>query len=353
MQNKKKCNSGCGANSVLNDRGCGCHDHKKHDHCEYEPCQLEVEETETCFKNDCKLGCCQPLNIGGIQATDPIAIEARRVFDTMRFRAMADATAPCGDPLNFEIEVVEVKGPVPQGGPVNVTINEICVNYDSIVVDPGCLSLEDYDIEPRDCSNEGDTTFEYDCQGKGNRTCCEKGKGTSVVYKERGLRVEVYGLVLELKGRCGCTTFTALAYPTDCTSNSIIPYVQFVFNTLSAPICCPSSRTEILLRQSYNTSISVDCIGKCTLKYISGDRGGCGCDCDCDSGCGFDHHHPEPPCDCYFELCIPNDIDLVLAVEEVVSTLVNEQVVVLGSRTPLEPRLVDSFKYDFHSCGKR
>ena len=41
----------------------------------------------------------------------------------------------------------------------------------------------------------------------------DQGKGERSAYKEKGLKVIVKNLVLELRGTCGCTEVTVLAYP--------------------------------------------------------------------------------------------------------------------------------------------
>ena len=48
-------------------------------------------------------------------------------------------------------------------------------------------------------------------------------------------------------------------------------------------------------------------------------------------------------CECYYDFCIPNGIDLILCLEETVSILVSEQIVVLASLNSVEPRIVDTF----------
>lgn len=322
------------------DENCGCHNHNDncgchdHCHCDCDPCELKSDE---CFKNNCGPECCRPIRPNNLspQNSVPIAIETNRVFDTMRFQVFTDATGPNGEPLVFKTEVVEVNGRIPHGGPVSVTIEKICVNFDEIIIDPGMTTLEDFELTPLDPEpgRNCETIFESAvCSDHINRECCDRGLGTTVAFKERGLNVEVHDLVLELRGKCGCTTFTALAFPAVCESRCLrkVPFVQFNFNTLSAPICLPSDGRPTILRQKFNTHLTVDCIGKSILKFEEKDD-----------------------CDCFFDLIIPNDIDLILCLEETVSTLISEQIIVLGSRNPLEPRLVDTFAKvcDFDQCG--
>lgn len=325
----------CGCKHHQHDCDCDpCHNHHHHD-CECKPCEIESDE---CIDNNCGPECCHPLTPRNFCSSNcaPIAIETNRVFDTMRFQAFTDASGPNGEPLFFDTEVIEVNGPVPQGGPVSVTIEKICVNFKDLRINPGLITLEDFDIDPVDKCNRNncDTSFEYSVCGEFKRECCQRGLGNSVAFKERGLNVEVRDLVLELKGKCGCTTFTALAFPAikECGCLRRVPFVHFNFNTFSAPLCLPADGRSILLRQEFNTQLTVDCIGKSILRFEETDD-----------------------CECIFDLTIPNDIDLILCLEETVSALISEQIIVLGSRTPIEPRLVDTFAKvcDFERCGPR
>ncbi len=78
-------------------------------------------------------------------------------------------------------------------------------------------------------------------------------------------------------------------------------------------------------------NLSVDCIGKALL-------------------CVVDHSD----CECFFNLDIPNGIDVILCLQEVVSILRSEQIVVLASPTAVQPRVVDTFANvcDFNQCGE-
>lgn len=336
----------CGCKSHKYDCDCGSNKPQKQEcecHCvcdcspskkECEPCDIEAK---TCFDNQCGPTCCNPIvpQNFNVSCAIPYAIEANRVFDTMRFQMFTDATNENGYPVNFEVEVVEVNGPVPTGAQVGVTIDKICINYDDIFVDTGCVSLEDYEVEPleRENGENCQTNFEYAVCGVKDAECCKQGKGKSVSYKQRGLVVEVEGLVLELRGSCGCTEFVALAYPVGSRSDKHCKEekVRFAFNTLSAPICCPASGRAFNLRQNYQTSLTVDCIGK---SYLS-----CRC-CDCER---------------YYELDIPGGIDLICCLQEVVSVVIGEQIVVLGAPNVIEPRIVDTFSKvcDFSDCGSK
>ncbi|MCG4734880.1 hypothetical protein L0M92_14845, partial [Casaltella massiliensis] len=73
------------------------------------------------------------------------------------------------------------------------------------------------------------------------------------------------------------------------------------------------------LRQDFQTQLTVDCIGKAIITQ---------------------HIVNNKPC---YELQIPNGIDLVLCLQNIVSVLIEEQIVVLGGPTRIKPRLVDTF----------
>lgn len=298
---------------------CECHPKKQ-----CEPCEID---TKQCVKNNCAQECCNPISLQKYSTSNsiPYAIEANRVYDTMAFQTFTDAVGPNGEALIFDYDVIEVCGPIPKTGNISIEIEEVCINYGEIVIYTGCTSLEDYEIQPLESlmGKHCDTTFEYAVCGQKDRKCNSKCKGTSVAYKERGLNITVHNLVLELKGKCGCTEIKAFAYPAIRGVGGQIrrcPEVEFIFNTLTAPICLPSDGRNIILRQDFNTNITVDCIGKAILRYVNHDG-----------------------CECYYDLCIPNDIDLVLCLQSTVSTLINEQIVVLGSPNALKPRIVDTF----------
>ncbi len=305
-----------------------------------EPCQIEADE---CIANVCGPECCNPIapDKCSVANSIPYAIEVNRIYDTFKFQLFTDGNAPQGRNLYFDYEVVEVRGHVPKGAPVNITIDKICMNYSDVIVKPGCVTLEDHIVTPikqeledscyeDPCPGFGneldsefcETTFEYNVCGDRNTKCCKQGKGERSNFKEKGLKVIVKDLVLELQGKCGCTEVTILAYPakkTDCGKLEPVHVVVFEYNTLSAACCLPANGKSVVLRQEFQTALTVDCIGKCLLKVEC-----CGCECD-------------------YEVCIPNGIDLICCLEEVVSILVSEQIVVLGSAAPIQPRIVDTF----------
>ena len=332
-------NRSCKANK------CHEHDHEDKVKCECEcvctpkpncePCEIEADDCID-VSAKCGSGCCSPIAPQKFSPANsvPYAIDATRIYDTMHFQTFTDALGENGAPLTFDYDVVEVHGPVPRGGFVNITIDKVCLNYSSITIDPGHPTLEDFELELVENSKPCETIFDYAVCVEKNSNCCKQGKGQSVVYKQKGITVTVEDLVLELRGHCGCTKIVALAYP------SIRPLggqqrhrcgdVEFIFNTLSAPICLPSDGRGVTLRQNYLTSLTVDCIGKALLRYV---------ETDC--------------CECYYELCIPNDIDLICCLQLTVSTLIEEQIVVLGAPSAVQPRVVDTFTKvcDFSGCG--
>lgn len=315
------------------------HNHKHDDECE--PCEVESDE---CVDNVCGEECCNPLSSPKFSTANsvPLAIETNRVFDSIKFQVFTDADAPNGEDLFFEYEVVSVNGPIPRSGVVNVNIDKVCMNYTDVVIKPGTTTLEDHVVRPIKevekepyeqenlCPEFGDidgefckTSFEYNVCGNKNRECSDQGKGERSAYKEKGLKVIVKNLVLELRGTCGCTEVTVLAYPARRTSNGdleLVNKVVFNFNTLAAPMCVPANGTSFTLRQNFQTALNVDCIGKTLLKLV-------------DENC----------CECYYDFYIPNGIDLILCLEETVSILVSEQMVVLASPNAVDPRVVDTF----------
>lgn len=254
------------------DRGCKtnkCHDHD-HDHdekmkCECEcthkqdcePCQLEADNCVD-LSSQCGDGCCSPITPQKFSPANsvPFAIDANRIFDTMQFQTFTEATVSGENgttPLTFDFEVVEVHGPVPRGGFVNVTIDKVCFNYSSIEITSPDPTLEEFEVRALETNQTCDTTFDYAVCLERNSTCCNQNRGQSVVFKQKGITVTVEDLVLELRGHCGCTKIVALACPVTSTSTGCKKQtqcsgdVQFVFNTLSAPICCPADGRDIIL----------------------------------------------------------------------------------------------------------
>jgi len=325
---------------------------RKHNNneCDCEPCEVEADE---CVDNVCGEECCNPISAPKFSTANsvPLAIEVNRIFDSIKFQIFTEASAPNGEDLFFEYEVVSVNGPIPRTGVVNINIDKVCMNYTDVVIKPGCTTLEDHivreikeakkepcnqnlcpDFEDNVDSEFCKTSFEYNVCGNKNLDCCSQGKGERAVYKEKGLKVVVKNLVLELRGRCGCTEVTVLAYPAIMNASGdleIVDNVVFNFNTLTAPMCVPANGRSFTLRQDFQTALTVDCIGKTLLRLV-------------DDNC----------CECDFDFCIPNGIDLILCLEEIVSILVSEQVVVLASPNAVDPRVVDTFAKvcDFTTC---
>ena len=351
--NKPKC--GCGNQSVEQicnkpKSACGNQDknhHPKHDNDEYEcvcqckktckpdcdPCEVEYDN---CVSNPCGSECCDAIRpTYSTKNACPVAIEAQRIYDAVQFQIFTDAMNLNGEPIYYDYDVVEVSGNIPTTGAVKITIDEVCINYSSLVIDPGVPTVEDFEIEELDDVSPCDAIFEYGVCPEINATCCERHKGQCVSYKERGLTIIANDLVLELRGHCGCTKIVAYAYPATQQGGVLtrVDAVQFNYNTLAARICCPSGERAFTLRQSYKTSLTVDCISK---AYIYAED--CvGCDCGNDS----------------FQLTIPSGIDLICCVEEIVSVLINDLLVVLGVSQGIDPRVVDTFANvcSFPSCG--
>ena len=311
------------------------HEHHHHEHDKCKPCEPCQVESDMCVDNPCAdTGCCNPISPAKFSTNNsvPVAIETNRIFDSIVFQTFTDATSNEGT-LVYDIEVVEVNGPVPRTGPVNITIEKVCMNFSSIEIETDDPLLEDFNVVRISPANDiCDTTFEYSVCGDRNSSCCNQRKGQSVAYKQKGLVAIVNDLVLELRGKCGCTEIVALAYPAVRGCNNClnrVDEVQFPFNTLSASLCLPASGRQVTLRQDYQVSLTVDCIGKATLSVVDVSN-----------------------CECYFNLAIPNGIDVILCLQEVVSILVSEQIVVLASPTSIQPRVVDTFANvcDFNQC---
>ena len=348
------------------DRGCKCNNdmeshknkcHEKHD-CEckkHEKCEECEVISEECSVNPCREECCNGITpTFSTRNASPVAIETNRIFDSIQFRAFTDATGPDGQTLFFEFEVIEVRGNVPSRGLAKVIIDEVCMNFEELEINPGDITVDDFVVTPVENNSPCDTVFESIVCPRRNATCCAQNRGQNVLFRERGLTVRVDDLVLEIRGHCGCTKIVALAFPAVKRSNGQlcrVDSVEFKFNTLASNICVPSSGRSITLRQDYLTKLTVDCISNafisaedCFENNCDHDRNhSCNCDCDCD--CDFD-------CDC-FELTIPSGIDLILCVEETVSTLIGEQIVVLAE-TNFTPRVVDTFANvcSFPGCGE-
>ena len=105
------------------------------------------------------------------------------------------------------------------------------------------------------------------------------------------------------------------------------------------------------MRQDFRTNLSVDCISN---AFVSADDcfdhdhdHDCDCDCFCDRDCDRDCDF-----DCV-EFTVPSGIDVILCIEETVSALIGDQLVVLAE-TNFEPRVVDTFANvcRFPGCGE-
>ena len=358
-----KCNSNTvGQTNHCNDKHDKCHDkhdecHNKHDKCECkkdEECEECKVVSEECTVNPCREECCNGASpTFSTRDASPVAIETNRIFDSIQFRVFKDATGPNGQTLFFDFEVIDVRGNVPSRGLARVTVDEVCVNFRELEIIPGDITVDDFVVTPVENNSPCDTVFESIVCPTRNATCCARNMGQNVLFRERGLTVEVEDLVLEIRGHCGRTRIVALAFPAVKRSNgqlSRVDNVEFKFNTLASNICVPSSGRSITLRQNYLTKLTVDCISN---AFISAENCFDNDDCDCrhDRDCRHD-------CDCdddvdCLEFTIPSGIDLILCVEETVSTLLGTQIVVLADNN-FEPRVVDTFANvcSFPGCGE-
>ena len=357
-----KCNSNTvGQTNHCNDKHDKCHDkhdecHNKHDKCECkkdEECEECKVVSEECTVNPCREECCNGIRpTFSTRNASPVAIETNRIFDSIQFRAFTDAKGPNGQTLFFEFEVIDVRGNVPSRGSAKVVVDEVCMNFEELEIIPGDITVDDFIVTPVENNSPCDTVFESIVCPRRNATCCAQNRGQNVLFRERGLTVRVEDLVLEIRGHCGCTKIVALAFPAVKRGNGQlcrVDSVEFNFNTLASNICVPSSGRSITLRQDYLTKLTVDCISNAFISAedcFDCDRNhDCDCDCDCRNDCDFDF-------DC-FEFTIPSGIDLILCVEEIVSALLGDQLVVLAE-TSFSPRVVDTFANvcKFPGCGE-
>ena len=361
---------GCKCNNDIESHKNKCHEkHEKHEcecHCEckkHEECKECEVVSEECTVNPCREECCDGIRpTFSTRNASPVAIEANRIFDSIQFRAFTDATGPNGQTLFFDFEVIEVRGNVPSRGLAKVIVDEVCVNFEELEITPGDITVDDFIVTPIENNSPCDTVFESIVCPRRNATCCAQNRGQNVLFRERGLTVRVEDLVLEIRGHCGCTKIVALAFPAVKRGNGHlcrVDSVEFKFNTLASNICVPSSGRSITLRQDYLTKLTVDCISN---AFISAeDCFDCDCDrdhdrhhdCDCDCDCDCDRDHDcDFDFDC-FEFTIPSGIDLILCVEETVSVLLGDQLVVLAE-TNFSPRVVDTFANvcKFQKCGE-
>lgn len=336
---------------------CECHcECKKHDECKkHEECKECEVVSEECSVNPCREECCNGIRpTFSTRNASPVAIETNRIFDSIQFRSFTDAKGPNGQTLFFDFEVIEVRGNVPSRGLAKVVVDEVCMNFEELEITPGDITVDDFTVTPVENNSPCDTVFESIVCTRRNATCCAQNRGQNVLFRERGLTVRVEDLVLEIRGHCGCTKIVALAFPAVKRGNGQlcrVDSVEFNFNTLASNICVPSSGRSITLRQDYLTKLTVDCISNAFISAedcFDCDRNhdsNCDCDCDCRHDCDFDF-------DC-FEFTIPSGIDLILCVEETVSALLGDQLVVLAE-TNFSPRVVDTFANvcRFPGCGE-
>lgn len=373
------------------ERGCKCDDnrvgqtnkcHDKHDKC-HDKCECKNKEefecechckpvkctdnecescnvvSDVCVPNTCREECCNGISpTFSTRDARPVAIEANRIFDSIQFRVFTDATGPNGEPLFFDFEVIEVRGNIPNRGTARVTVDEVCMNFSSIEIMPGDVTVDDFDVTPIENNSSCDTVFESIVCPIRNARCCAQNRGQNVLFRERGLTVRIEDLVLEVRGHCGRTRIVALAFPAIKRMKKLcrVDSVEFKFNTLASNICTPSSGRSFTLRQDFKTNLSVDCISNAFISIEDNfdcdddhnHNHGCDCDCNCDCDCDRD-------CDDFddIEFTVPSGIDVILCVEETVSALIGDQLVVLAD-TNFAPRVVDTFANvcRFPGCGE-
>lgn len=332
-----------------NDFECECHCECKKVEEKCEPCQVV---SDVCVQNSCKEECCNGISpTFTTRNARPVAIEANRIFDSIQFRVFKDATAENGEPLFFDFEVIDVRGNLPNRGTARVTVDEVCMNFSAIEIIPGNINVDDFIVTPVENNSPCDTVFESIVCPVRDAKCCAQNKGQNVLFRERGLTARIEDLVLEIRAHCGCTKIVALAYPAVKRMKKLcrVEFVEFRFNTLASNLCVPSSGRSFTLRQDFRTNLSVDCISNafiCAEDCCEHDHDcGCDCDCFCDRDCDRDF-------DCV-EFTVPSGIDVILCIEETVSALIGDQLVVLAE-TSFEPRVVDTFANvcRFPGCGE-
>lgn len=313
-----------------------CHD-KCHDKCHdnNDDCECEVK-SDVCIVNPCRDECCDGITpTFSTRNASPVAIEAQRIFDSIQFRVFTDANGNNGETLFFDFEVIEVRGNVPASGLANVRVDEVCIEFSTIEIDPGDVTVDDFIVTPIENDSPCETVFESTVCPDRNPTCCAQNRGQNVLFRERGLTVTVNDLVIEVRGCCGRTKIVALGFPAVKRGSQLcrVDDVEFRFNTLASNICVPSSGRSITLRQDFETTLSVDCISKAFISAEHCDPRDCDCDC--------------------FDFTVPSGIDLILCVQETVSALIGDQLVVLAENN-FTPRVVDTFANvcRFPGCGE-
>ena len=321
---RKKC--GCKKNEFCNK----CNDHK-HDKCDD---KCDKHHDDDCF-NPCTKECEKPCDIHGdecivcpdscdgpgeevspLTVTDNsinvrnavlFPVEVDRIFDSIVLRdeddhpVIFDDDCEAGD-VQFELE--ELCGPKPHGDEVEVTIEKVCLTFDCIdyiVTEPrvnGC-EVDLVTDQDEECNDE----FEYTLSGCSvEDTFAENGTVTSVRFVQRNVEAVVRNLRVEIKGRFGCSTFTAVAYFGD--------EVDFDLRFGPARILLPARNSR--LTQRFDSTFTIDCIGDARLVK------------DC-HGC--------------FHLIL-DEIDFVLCAETIVNVVARQQLALLGSEQGVQPRVL-------------
>lgn len=297
---------------------CDCH---KKDDC-FNPCTQECEKPcnihgDTCIvcPDSCTGGvagveagvnCCEPLTVtdNTIRINNAVLypVEVDRIFDSVVLSDEDDNFVDGAEGIEFELQ--ELCGPKPHGDCVDVTIEKVCLSYDCIDYEIGRTTLNGCDIEPINETEDCNTEFEYnvnECDVT-SEACEDQGLGTPVRFVQRNVTATVRNLKVEIKGRFGCSTFTAVA----CFNDDI----DFTLRFGPARICIPSRNSR--LTQRFDSGFSIDCIGEARLVK------------DC-HGC--------------YHLII-DEVDFILCAETTVNVIRREQLALLGSGQPVQSRVL-------------
>ena len=324
---RKKC--GCKKNEFCNK----CDDHKhnkcddKHDKCDdkhhdddcFNPCTKECDKPCDIHGDEC-IVCPDSCN-GAVEAAEsPLTVvdntinvrnavlfpvEVDRIFDSIVLRDEDDHPfifdeEDCETEEGIVFELEELCGPKPQGEHVDVTIEKVCLTFDCIDYEVTEPRVNGCEVELVNDDEECNDEFEYILTGC---NIDDSDEGAFVRFVQRDVVAVVRNLKVEIKGRFGCSTFTAVADFGDA--------VDFDLRFGPARIFIPS-RNNTRLTQRFNSTFTIDCIGDARLVR------------DC-HGC--------------FQLCV-DEIDFVLCAETTVNSIARAQLALLGSAQPIPSRVL-------------
>lgn len=305
-----------------------CHDKcdHKHDDC-FNPCTGKCEKPCDIHGDECIVcpdscngdvggvagaNCCEPLTVTdntiNVRNAVLFPVEVDRIFDSIVLRDEDDHPFIFGEDCEergVEFELEELCGDKPHGDCIEVTIEKVCLSFDCIDynVGGGRTTVNGCEVDLITENEECNDEFEFNLTGCNVSDDCEDdGLGTSVRFVQRNVRAVVRNLKVEVKGRFGCSTFTAVA----CFDDE----VDFRLRFGPTRICIPSRNTR--LTQRFDAIFTIDCIGDARLVR---DRHGC------------------------FQLCI-DEIDFVLCAETTVNVISREQLALLGSAQPVQSRVL-------------